>query len=57
MSEESVILFEDISSFQADAKSVVRAAVSLPLLMSPKKKLLEREARRILREVQRDQLK
>ena len=38
MSEESAILFEDISSSRADTKSVVRAAVSLSPFDVPEEK-------------------
>ena len=57
MSEESVILLEDISSSQADNKSIVRAAVSPSPVDVPEEKVAgEREARRVLWEVQMDQL-
>ena len=57
MSEKRVILLEDSMSSQADTESVVPAAVSLPPIYAPEKKLLEREARRVQWEVQRNRLK
>ena len=57
MSEEIVIFLEEICSSQADNKSAVQAAFPPSPFAVPEKIAGEREARRVLWEVQRDQLK
>ena len=57
MSERSVNLLEDISSSESDTVSMVPPALSPPLLISLKRKLLDREVTTVRWEIHRDQLK
>ena len=58
MSEDSVIILAELNSSQADNKSAFQAAVSpSPVVVAEENVAGEREARRVLWEVQRDQLK